>query len=109
MPERQSKPGIPHRANSAPERPVPSQKIPDTVGVFVGLFASKRILQTADGVLDFPCDFVAFSFGSNFVSPVTFPTTSFTVPFACYAEPLIRSLSICGLLPVKMPNSEIEG
>jgi class 3 adenylate cyclase len=31
---------------------------------------------------------------SSFLSPKTFPATSFTAPLACSAEPLIRSLSI---------------
>src|SRR5665809_5164 len=46
----------------------------------------------------FPAALSALPSLSNLASPVTLPATPFSLPLACCAEPLIRSLSICVFL-----------
>src|SRR6476620_8367038 len=45
----------------------------------------------------FPLTLSALPSALSFLSPVTFPATSFTLPLACSAEPLMRSLSMASL------------
>ena len=59
------------------------------------LFATKRVLDAANRVLNLSGNLFTFAFSFELgIIPVTLPMTSFTAPLACCADPLIRSLSM---------------
>ena len=57
------------------------------------LLSPKGILDTADSVANFPLSLIGLAFTPKFGISSGLSGTAFTLPLACWAEPLIRSLS----------------
>src|SRR4029453_3568441 len=77
---------------SAQKNARPTCRTPSRV---VGLYLPRSVsFNPPTAFCTFPAALSALPSACSFLSPRTFPATSFTAPLACSAEPLIRSLSI---------------